>query len=125
YSRFFGTLHVPGPWAVALSVAPANLERAVARCREIVSAYVEEGPTEEELAEERTAQAGSYRVGLATNAGVARELAAALAAGFGPEYLDTYPERLLAASREEVAAALRRHIRPGSLSLAAAGSLAG
>lgn len=123
YSRFFGTLHVPGPWAVALSVAPANLERAVARCREIVAAYVEEGPTEEELAGERLAQAGAYRVGLATNAGVARELAAALAAGSGPEHLDTYPERLLAASREEVVAALRRHIRPGLLSLAVAGSL--
>jgi zinc protease len=123
YSRFFGTRDLPGPWAVFLGVAPENLRRAVALCREVVERYVAEGPTEQELADEREALAGGYRVGLATNSGVARELAAALAHGGGVAWLDEHPRRLLAATRDEVHRAVRRHIRPQSLVLAAAGSL--
>ncbi len=125
YSRFFGTLHVPGPWAVSLSVAPENLRKAERLCRSIVERFVEEGPTPEELEEERSAQAGSYRVSLATNSGVARELVRILAAGLPLEFLDAYPGRLLAATRDEVTAAARRHLRPGEMVLAAAGSLGG
>ena len=124
YSRFFATREVPGPWAIALMVSPGNLRRAVGSCREVVSDYVENGPREDELADEKTALAGSYRVALATNSGVARELAAALATGAGLERLDTYPERVLATTRREVMAALRHHIHPDRLVLAAAGSLA-
>ena len=53
YSRFFGTLHVAGPWATALGVSADNLDRAVELSLEVIAKYVEEGPTEEELADER------------------------------------------------------------------------
>jgi len=91
YSRFFGTLHLPGPWGVYLGVAPENLRRAQEMCRDIIRRYVEEGPTEEEVAEQREAQAGSYAVGLATNSGVARELVAVLTSGEGIGSLSSYP----------------------------------
>jgi zinc protease len=45
YSRFFGTLHMPGPWATSVGVSSANLERAVALSREVISTFVEEGPS--------------------------------------------------------------------------------
>ncbi len=122
YSRFFGTLHVPGPWAVYLSVSGANLERAVELTRRVVSRYAEEGPSPAELEDERLALAGSYRVGLATNAGVARELVTLMAAGLPLSFPDDYPRRLQAVTREEVLAALARHIHPGRLVVAAAGS---
>ncbi|HHQ48757.1 MAG TPA: insulinase family protein, partial [Acidobacteria bacterium] len=125
YSRFFGTLHLPGPWGIYLGVAPENLERARRLCVDIVGRFVEEGPTEEEVAEQRESQAGSYTVGLATNGGVARELVAVLTSGEGLEALDGYPRSLLETSREEVAAAARRHLHPESLVLTAAGSIAG
>jgi len=124
YSRFFGTTHLPGPWGIYLTVAPESLRRAEALCREIVERYVEEGPTEAELEDERRAQSGSYRVGLATNAGVARELVALLACGMGVQYLEEYPDRLRSVGRDEVVAAVRRHIHPQALTLTAAGSVA-
>ncbi len=125
YSRFFGTLHVPGPWAIYLSVAPENLRKAEGLCRDIVAGFVEEGPNEAELEEERSAQAGSYRVSLATNSGVARELVRTLAAGLPLSFLEEYPRKILATTREQVAAAARRHLRPRDMVLAAAGSLGG
>jgi len=125
YSRFFGTLHIAGPWATFLSVAPSNLERAVAVCRSVLDDFVRNGPGSDELSDERLARAGAYRVGLATNAGVARELVAVLTAGLPVADLDSYSERLLATSRDQVMAAIERHLHPDRLVLTVAGTLAG
>jgi len=123
FSRFFSTVELPGPWAVYLSVSPRNLSPAVELCRSVISEYVAEGPSEDELADERLAQAGAYRVGLATNVGVARELVTTLTTGEPLERLDTYPDRLLSTGRQEVVEAIRRHILPDRLVVTAAGTL--
>jgi len=123
YSRFFGTLGLPGPWAVSCGVAAGNLDRAVELCREVVAEYVADGPGETELEDERQAQAGAYQVGLATNAGIAGELVSTLTAGEDVSRLDEYPRQLLATTRDEVVEATRKHIRPDELTLAVAGTL--
>ncbi len=123
FSRFFGTLHLPGPWAASCSVSSADLDRAAELVRRVIVDFVAEGPTKDELDDERQAQAGAYRVGLATNSGLARELVTALSAGEPVSHLDAYPERLLAATRDEVMAAIGRHFHPDELTLAVAGSL--
>jgi zinc protease len=120
-SRFFGTLQLPGPWATALGVSAANLDRAVDLSRSVITRYVGEGPTADELADERTALAGSYRVGLATNAGVARELVTTLAAGEEVSRLDLFPEQILMVSRDQVMDAIARYIHPERLVMTAAG----
>jgi zinc protease len=123
YSRFFGTLRLAGPWAISLSVAGENLDRALALSRQVVADYAAGGPTEPELADERLAQAGAYRVALATNGGVARELMAALTAGEPVAALDLYPDQLLGVTREEVVAAIHRHLHPEELVVTVAGTL--
>lgn len=123
YSRFFGTLHLPGPWATFFSVSPTNLARAEQLARQIIADYVAAGPTAAEVDEERQAQAGAYRVGLATNSGIARELVSTLTLGQPVGNLDSYPERLLAVTRDEVMAAIQRHLEPARLVLSAAGSV--
>jgi zinc protease len=125
YSRFFGTLHIAGPWATFLTVAPSDLDRAVDVCRSVLDDFVRSGPEDEELSEERLARSGSFRVGLATNAGVARELVSVLTAGLPVAELDHYPERVLETNRDQVMAAIERHLHPDRLVLTAAGTLAG
>jgi zinc protease len=124
-SRFFGTLHVAGPWATALGVSVDNLDRAVEMSLEVIAKYVEEGPEERELADERSALAGSYRVGLATNSGVARELVMALTAGEPIERLDRFPEQLVAVDRDQVVEAIRTHLHPDQIIVTAAGDFEG
>ena len=80
---------------------------------------------EEELADERSALAGSYRVGLATNSGVARELVTALTADEPIERLDRFPEQLLAVDRDQVMGAIRTHLHPEQLVMTAAGDFEG
>ena len=122
-ARFFGASLLDGPWAATFSVAPANLERAVAAAREEIERFVADGPSEAELADERAAMAGSYRVGLATPGGQARELVRLARHALPVAEIDRIPERILATGRAEVAAAVRRHIAPHRLCLAVAGSL--
>jgi len=123
YSRFFGTLHLPGPWAAGCTVSTGDVDRAAALCRQVVEEFVAGGPTEDELDDERQAQAGAYQVGLATNSGIARELVTALSAGEPVSHLDDYPQRLLATTRDDVMAAIDRHFHPDELTLSVAGSL--
>ncbi|MFZ5785944.1 MAG: M16 family metallopeptidase [Acidobacteriota bacterium] len=122
-SRFFGAGLVDGPWAVTMSLSPANLDRGVAFAREEIARLVHEGPDEGELSDEREATAGSYRVGLAVPSGMARELARLARHRLPVSSLDTLPDQVLAITREAVAEALRRRIDPYRLTLAVAGSL--
>ncbi|MCU0293005.1 MAG: insulinase family protein [Thermoanaerobaculaceae bacterium] len=122
-SRFFGASLVDGPWATTFSVAPGNLERATALAREEIEELVGAGPTEAELADERAAMAGSYRVSLATPSGVARELARLARHGLPFGEMDTLPERILATRRDAVVEALRRHVGPHALVRAVAGEV--
>jgi zinc protease len=124
YSRFFGTLGLAGPWAAYCGAARRDVDRAIELIRKVVAEYVSHGPDDAELDDERRALAGAYQVGLATNAGVARELVASMTAGEPVGRLDEYPKRLLEASRESVMDAIRRHIRPDELTLTVAGTLA-
>ena len=123
YSRFLGTLGLTRPWAVSCGVAAENLDRAVELCRKVVAEFVADGPGDAELEDERRARAGAYQVGLATNAGIAGELVTTLTAGEDVARMDDYPRQVLAATREEVVEAVRKHIRPEELTLAVAGTL--
>jgi zinc protease len=122
-SRFFGASLLDGPWVATFSVAAENLERGEAAAREEIASYVAEGPSEEELADEKAAMAGSYRVGLATPGGMARELVRLARHGLPVTEIDRIPERILAVRREQVAEAVRRHIVPETLSMTVAGDL--
>jgi zinc protease len=122
-SRFFGASLVDGPWAVTFSVAPANLDKAVASVREEIERLLAEGPEEAELADERAAMAGAYRVGLATPAGIARELSRMARHGLPSAEVDRLPDAVLATPTAAVCDALRRHIDPAHLALAVAGEI--
>ena len=89
--------------------------------KEVIKNYVDHGPTEDELAEERSALSGAYRVGLATNSGVARELVTTMTAGEGIDRLDRFPALLEDVDRDQVMAAIRTHLHPEELIMTAAG----
>ncbi len=122
-SGFMGTLQIPGPWVISLSVASENLERALALCHEVLDDFLRTGPQEAELDDERLAWAGGYQVGLATNVGVAMEVVKTLLAGQDIGRMDRFPLELLEVGRADVMKALTRYIDPSRLAVSVAGSL--
>jgi zinc protease len=123
YSRFDLTDYLDGVWFVSVAVAPVNLAQAMRSTREEFEKYCREGITDEELEVQKNFFTGNYQVHLGSNAGIAAALVTAERFGYGPEYLDEYPERMRKVTREEVNEAIRRHLHPDSLNVVVAGDL--
>ena len=112
-----------GPFAISLTVAPANLKRAVASSRAVLSEFLAGGITDKELADEKRSRTGKFKVDLASNAGISGALDMAETYGLGVGYLDAFPSMVEAIGRDEVNRAVRAHIRPGELVEVAAGEI--
>jgi zinc protease len=123
FSRFIMTDFLDGVWLADIAVAPANLAKAMKSSREVIEDYCKNGITDEEVAIQKSFFAGNYQVQLATNAGIALALAVAEKFGYGPSYLDEFPERVRKVTREQVNAAIRTHLDPTKLSVIVAGDL--
>ncbi|GBC81308.1 putative zinc protease [bacterium HR10] len=120
-SRFCEPSFLDGPWAVSVTVNPKNVERAVASTLDVLTRYVAEGITRQELEDEKSAFVGSFLVGLGTNAGIAAQLLLAEIFGFGPSYLDRLPDDVRALTQDEVNAAIRTYFHPERLITVIAG----
>jgi zinc protease len=114
---------VAGPFVVSLTVAPANLDRAVASTRQVLETFLDGGITDRELDQEKESRIGRFKVDLASNAGLAAALESAEAYGLGIGYLDDFPGLVREATRVEVDEAIRRHIRSADMAYVAAGEL--
>jgi zinc protease len=110
-----------GPWYVGVTVNPQNVEKAINSALTVLRDYVEHGIREEELADEKSSAIGSFKVGLATNAGLSRALWNAEFYGLGVNYIDRYPQIIQAVTVEEVNAAIRKYFRPEHLTVVVAG----
>jgi zinc protease len=110
-----------GPWYVGVSVNPQNVERAVASALGVIRDYVEHGIRPDELEDEKSAAIGSFKVSLATNAGLARALWNAEFYGLGLDYIDRYPQIIQSVTVEEVNAAIIKYFRPDHLTIVVAG----
>ncbi len=111
-----------GMWLMDASFAPALLERGVAAARSTLQTWWQEGVTDKELAACKQGLIGSYYVGLSTNAGVGRAIVNALQRGYELTWLDEYPHALQALSRDQVNAAITRHLNPATMVLIEAGT---
>jgi zinc protease len=123
YSRFTMTDFLDGVWLADIAVAPSNLGKAMKSAREVIEDYCKNGITEEEVATQKSFFAGNYQVQLATNAGIAQSLAVAEKFGYGPAYLDEFPDRVRRVTREQVNAAIKAHLDTAKLSVIVAGDL--
>ena len=110
-----------GPWYVGVTVNPQNVEKAINSALSVLRDYVENGIRPEELADEKSSAIGSFKVGLATNAGLARALWNAEFYGLGVDYIDRYPQIIEAVTVEQVNAAIRKYFRPDHLTVVVAG----
>ncbi|MEA2465719.1 MAG: zinc protease [Acidobacteriota bacterium] len=122
-SRFWNSDMLDGLWLVNVNVAPQNMARAMQSTREEIDKFGREGVTDAEVEAQKSFFAGNYQVGLGSNAGIATALVNAEKFGFGPRYLDEFPSRIRAVTKDEVNAAMRKHFFPDKLHVIVAGDL--
>lgn len=118
----FSPTHVAGPFAVSVTVKPESRDAALLSTLDEIGSFVKGGMTEKELAEEKSSRIGRFKVDLGSNAGIAQALDAAIYYGFGVAYLDEFPAKVAAITREEANAAFARRVRPEDFTIVSAGS---
>ncbi|MDT4955841.1 MAG: zinc protease [Acidobacteriota bacterium] len=122
-SRFRAPSLAAGPWYVGVTVNPNNIEKAINSALNVLRDYVQNGIRADELADEKSAAIGSFKVGLATNGGLAQSMWNAEFYRLGLDYIDRYPQIIQAVTIEEVNAATRKYFRPDQLTVVIAGDI--
>jgi zinc protease len=115
--------YTDGSWSIHGTFAPDLLEKGAASTWRELRRFHDQGLTADELKTFKTTLTGSYKVALATTSGVASTLLNALQRGYGPEWVDEFPQRLQALSLEEVNSAVKKFIDPDKMVVVLAGSL--
>jgi zinc protease len=122
-SRFRAPTLAAGPWYIAVSVNPENVERAVESALNVLREYVREGIRADELEDEKSSATGAFKVSLSTNAGLAAALWNAEFYRLGLDHVERYPEHIRAVTVEDVNAAIRKYFRPDHLTVVVAGDI--
>ena len=122
-SSFVDTGLGDGPFVISVTVAPENIETAINTTFEIVEEFRQLGIRDDELRDEKSSWIGSYKVGLATNSGMATQLLASEVHELGVGYLDEFPDRISAITKEEVNAAILHYFHPEFATTVVAGTV--
>ena len=112
-----------GPFTIGVTVAAQNIDLAINTTLELVNDYLATGIREDELQDEQSSVVGSYKVGLATNAGMAGQIVNTELFGLGINYLDEFPSRVAALTKAQVDEAIRKYIHPEVTTTVIAGTL--
>ncbi|MCA1591514.1 MAG: insulinase family protein [Acidobacteria bacterium] len=120
-SRFRAPSLAAGPWYIAVSVNPSNVERAIDSALGVLREYVEHGVRPGELDDEKSSAIGSFKVSLSTNKGLASALWNAEFHRLGADYIDRFPQLIQAVTIEEVNVAIKKYFRPDHLTVVMAG----
>lgn len=120
YSRLQGGLG-PAPWFVSAGVAPDKVEQAISSIRHEIGRIQEELVPEDELADSQAYRTGSLPVSLETNDGLANVITDIELYDLGLDYLQRFPELILAATPEQVQQAAARYLSTDQLAIAVAG----
>lgn len=115
--------HGAGPWTIWMTLNPQNVEKALGVVQAQANRFVAEGVTDEELAAAKQTLTGKYKVGLATNSGIAGVLARFESYGFPKDFIHQHPERIEAVTREQVAEVLKKDFHPDRFFTAIAGTM--
>lgn len=112
-----------GPFIIGVTLAPQNIDLALQATLEIVNDYIANGIREDELRDEKSSVIGSFKIGLATNSGMAGQISSAELFGLGVDYLDEFPSHIAALTKSQVDEAIRKYIHPEVATTVIAGTL--
>lgn len=111
----------PGSWEVSAGVNPQNVKRALELIQDELNRFVQEGVTEEELADSKANFVGRLPISLESNGGVASALLNIERHQLGLNYYRNYAAVVNSVSREDVLNTARKFIDVNRLAIATAG----
>jgi zinc protease len=125
YSTVANDTFVDGDWRIGANFAPQLLEKGIESTKRQLSLWYKDGVTDAELAQRKTERAGSYKVGLSTTGGMAGTILTTLNRDLDLTFIDEYPARVNALTKEQVNGAIKKHLDPEKMVLVKAGTVTG
>ena len=111
----------PGSWEISAGVNPQNVGRARNLIEEELARFVQEGITEDELADSKANFIGRLPLSLESNGGVANALLNMERHQLGLDYYRRYPDLVNGVTIEDVLTTARKFIDVARLAVAVAG----
>ena len=114
YSYFF-PLYLPGPFTLGLQTRSDQAQQAIDVSLETIQKFVTEGPTEEELASAKNNIVGGFPLRIDSNRDILGYLSLIGFYDLPLDYLETFNDKILAVSAEDIRAAFNNHLQPKQL----------
>ncbi len=114
YSYFF-PYKLAGPFEIGLQTKRDQAEAALKVVDQVLGRYLKEGPTEKELAAAKKNLINGEALRIDSNAKILGYLSLIGFYGLPLTYLDDFPAKVAAVTREQVKDAFQRHVKPEDL----------
>lgn len=114
YSTFAPRV-LPGPFEIGLQTKRTQAAEALKVVDAVLAGLLAEGPTDAELAAARKNLIDGQALRIDSNAKLLAHLSLIGFHGLPTDYLDRFPQRVAAVTREDVKTVMRRYLRPAHL----------
>ncbi|MGQ7960549.1 M16 family metallopeptidase [Pseudomonas sp. SP16.1] len=117
----FSAMQARGPFTINLQTRAELSEGTLALVKQLLAAYLRDGPTQDELDNAKRELAGSFPLSTASNADIVGQLASMGFYDLPLSYLDDFMRDVQALTTEQVHAAMAKHLDPEALVVVTAG----
>lgn len=111
-SSAFGMRKLPGTFTVSAAIQSEGTAHSVSEMLRDMRLLQDELVSDAELSDARSYLAGTFPLALQTTDGLAGKLSSMAVYGLPDDYYDSYRDRLMAVTADEVREAARRHLMP-------------
>jgi len=111
YSAFI-PMQKKGPFILGLQTRNDQLEEALGVLRETLQRFHDQGPTEKELVAAKKNITGGFALRIDSNSKIIEYLAVIGFYGLPLDYLETFNDKVMAVTREEIRDAFQRRVHP-------------
>lgn len=118
-----GNIQTGGYWYVNASFNPNLFQKGLDATMVQVDKWVKDGITAQELENKKSNLIGSFKVGMATTAGMSRTILSFIERGLAPDYIQQYPKDIEKATLKEVNDAIKKYIQLDKMIIIKSGSL--
>ncbi len=113
---YFMPMRELGPFQIGLQTRRESTDDAVASARAEVARYLQDGPTDAELAQAKNNLVGGFPMRIDSNKKILEYLAVIGFYRLPLDWLDTYPAQVEAVSHDDILRAFRARVRPEAMS---------
>lgn len=114
-NSYFNPMEQDGPYLLSLQTRNDQVDEALAVMRKTLQDFVDKGPTEEELVASKKNITGGFPLRIASNSGIGSYLNVIGFYDLPLDFLDTYNDKVMAVTREQIIDAYQRRVPPETM----------